>query len=231
KRSVPSRCGSADILQDLGVRIDMNPKEAQECLKEAKLAFLFAPTYHPAMKYVMNTRRELRVRTIFNILGPLANPGKVKNQVLGVFDESLTEVFAEVLKELGLKRAMVIHGMDGLDEISISAETKVSELKDGKIKTYRIKPEDFGMVRGRLEDIKGGSAKENAQMLLEVLSGRGEKLRDIVLLNSAAAIYVGGAARTMEEGIKKAAEAMDSGAGFNKLKEFAGYSNSIEIGA
>lgn len=226
-RSVSSKCGSADILSDLGIKIDLEPDRAKECLDEAGIAFLFAPKYHPAMKYVMNARRELGIRTIFNILGPLANPGMVKNQILGVFDESLTEAMAEVLKELGLNRALVIHGMDGLDEISMSDETKVSELKDGKISTYFIKPEDFGMMRGRIDDIKGGTPEENASTLMEVLEGKNISVRDIVILNSAAAIYMGGRSNSISHGIEIAKEIIDSGAGLKKLEEFKTVSNKI----
>lgn len=177
------------------------------------MAFLFAPKYHPSMKHVMNVRKELGVRTIFNILGPLANPGMVKNQIMGVFDPNLTEVLAEVLQELGLERALVVHGMDGLDEISISAETKVSELRDGDIKTYTIYPEDLGMTRGELEDVKGGSPKENAQTMMDLLHGKeeGTHLRDMVILNSAAAIYVAGIAESLAQGVEMAKEVLDNG--------------------
>ncbi|MBF7096993.1 anthranilate phosphoribosyltransferase [Alkalibacter mobilis] len=224
-RSVSSKCGSADVLSDLGVKIDLDPSGASRCLDKAKIAFLFAPIYHPSMKYVMNTRRELGIRTIFNILGPLANPGLVKNQIVGVFDANLTEMMAEVLKELGLNRALVIHGMDGLDEISISDETKVTELKNGQIRTYMIKPEDFGMKRASIENIKGGSSKENANMLIDLLKGNVGNIKDVVLLNSGAAIYVGGKARTIAEGIEIARSVLDSGKAFEKLEELKAVSN------
>lgn len=212
-RSVSSKSGSADVLDALGVRIDLNAQGVTQCLKETNMAFLFAPKFHPSMKHVMTARRELGIRTIFNILGPLANPGKVKNQVMGVFDSRLTAVMAQVLKELGLERALVVHGMDGLDEISISAETTVSELRDGEIHTFTIQPEDFGMEKGTLEDVKGGDPKENAAIMMELLEGKGKDtpLMDMILLNSGAAIYVGGKAQSLADGVELAREVLENG--------------------
>lgn len=226
-RSVSSKCGSADVLADLGVNIDMDPQGAERCLEQAKITFLFAPKYHPSMKYVMKARRELGVRTIFNILGPLANPGMVNSQIIGVFDEKLTEIIAQVLKELGLTRALIIHGMDGLDEISISAGTKVSELKDGEIKTYYIEPENFGFKRGNIDDIKGGDPEENARMIISLLKGGDGTVRDIILINAGAAIYMGGKADSIMEGIQLARVAIDSGSAMDKLNEFIRISQEV----
>lgn len=225
-RSVSSKCGSADVLHQLGINIELDGNQAAHCLQEAGIAFLFAPKYHPAMKHVMVARKELGIRTIFNILGPLANPGSVKNQVLGVFDPHLTEVLAEVLQDLGLSHALVVHGVDGLDEISISAETKVTELKQGKIQTYYLKPEDFDLPRGSMEEVRGGSPEENSVMMMELLRGKKNTLRNMVLMNSAAAIYVGGKAGSMMEGLGTAQRVLDNGQALAKLEALRAASQS-----
>jgi len=219
-RSVSSKCGSADVLEALGVKVDIEPKQVEECINKVGIGFLFAPKFHQAMKFAMPPRKEIGIRTVFNILGPLTNPAKASAQVLGVFNPDLTEVMATVLGNLGIKRAMVVHGMDGLDEISISDKTKVSEQKNGKVKTSFIKPEDFGMKKGKKEDILGGSINENVKIAYAVLKGeeKGPK-RDVVLINAAAAIYVGGKAKDLKEGVKLAAKSIDSGAAYKKVEE------------
>lgn len=219
-RSVSSRCGSADMLEALGVKIDIDPKKVEECINEVGIGFIFAPNFHKAMRHAMPTRKEIGIRTVFNILGPLTNPARAKAQVLGVFHPELTEKVAEVLRNLGVEHAIVVHGMDGLDEISVSEKTQVTELKDGKIHTYFIKPEDFGIHRGRKDEILGGSTAENAEIAIEILKNeeKGTK-RNIVLLNAAAAIFVGGKAKDIKEGIKLAAESIDSGEAYRKLEE------------
>ncbi len=220
-RSVSSRSGSADVLEYLGADITLNPQEVKECIERCNLGFFFAPTFHNAMKYTIGVRKELKFRTIFNILGPLTNPASANGQVLGVFNPDLTEPIAHVLNNLGVERALVVHGMDGMDEISVTDTTKVSEVKDRQIKTYYISPEKFGIKRGKKEDILGGSPKENAQIIRDILSGRvkGAKL-DILLLNAGASIYIGKKAKSLEEGIKLAREVVKSGKAYEKLEEF-----------
>ncbi len=217
-RSVSSKCGCADVLETLGVKIDLQPEQVQDVINKTNIGFLYAPTFHPAMRFVMPVRRTLGFRTIFNMLGPLSNPAGATHQILGVYDGEHTEMFAEVLKGLGLERAMVVHGLDGLDEISITAPTEVSELKDGKITNYTITPEQFGLKRAALEDIKGGDSVVNAEIMRNVLGGEPGPKRDILLLNAGAALYVAGKADTIEEGIKLAADTIDS----NKAMELLG---------
>jgi len=226
-RSVSSKCGSADLLEALGVRVDLEPKKVEECINQVGLGFIFAPKFHSAMKYAMPARKETGIRTVFNILGPLTNPAHATAQVLGVFSPDLTETMAKVLKNLGIKHALVVHGKDGLDEITVSDKTKVSELKDGKIKTYEIKPGNFGIKKSKLAEIIGGSANENAKIALEILKNeeKGAK-RNIVLMNAAAAIYVAGKAKDLKEGLKLAAESIDSGKAFNKLEELVEFTNT-----
>jgi anthranilate phosphoribosyltransferase len=219
-RSVSSRCGSADVLEALGVKIDIDPKRVEECINQVGIGFIFAPNFHKAMRFAMPTRKEIGIRTVFNILGPLTNPAHASAQILGVFREDLTGLMAEVLKNLGVKHAMVVHGMDGLDEISISGKTRVSHLKDNKIETYFIKPEDFGIRPGKRDEILGGSVAENAEIAIEILKNEEkEAKRNVVLLNAAAAIFVGGRAKDLKEGIKLAAESIDSGMANRKLEE------------
>ena len=220
-RSVSSRCGSADVLESLGVKVDLGPERVRKCAMELGLGFMFAPIFHSAMKNVMGVRQELGMRTIFNMLGPLSNPAKVQGQVLGVFERSLTQTFAEALRDMGCERALVVHGDDGLDEISITTSTHVSELKGGEIKSYTISPEDFGMEIAGIEDIQGGDSDENAQIIKDILSGKKGAKRDIVLLNAGAAIYVGKKAESMGEGIEIARNIIDRGLALEKLQKFA----------
>jgi len=216
-RSVSSQCGSADVLMELGVRIDLEPQQVETCLDELRVGFLFAPSLHPAMKHAIGPRRELGLRTVFNILGPLTNPASAERQLLGVFDVELTEVLAETLGRLGSKHTLVVHGLDGLDELSTLGPTQVSELRDGEVATYVMEPEEFGLLRARPEEIRGGHPQQSAEMLLTAISGEEGPLRDIVLLNAGAAIYVGGKCEDVGEGIEIAARAIDAGAAREKL--------------
>lgn len=218
-RSITSKSGSSDVLEALGVKIDLEPVKVESCIEKVGIGFMFAPLFHPAMKYAMPVRQALKVRTIFNLLGPLTNPANAHYQLLGVFNPDLTSKFAGVLRQLGVQRAMVVHG-DGMDEITLTGATQVSELKDGEIKTYQIKPEDFGLKSCGLEDLKGGDANENAGILQRILKGeeRGAK-REIVILNAGAALYVGEIVDSIENGINLAEELIDSGKAFVKLEE------------
>ena len=216
-RSASSLCGSADVLEALGVKLSVEPDVVRKCIADIGIGFLYAPSFHSAMKYAITPRKEVGVRTIFNILGPLSNPANAKSHLLGVYDAGLTETIAKVLKNLGSKRAFVVHGMDTLDEITITGKTKVTELKDGKIRTYYITPEKFGMKRATLRDIEGGNAKENAEIVMNVLKGERGPRRDIVLLNSGAALVSASRARDFKAGIKMAAESIDSGRALDKL--------------
>ncbi len=225
-RAVSSRSGSADVLEELGVNITASQETVQKCVEEIGVGFMFARTFNPCMKYVNEVRGDLGVRTICNILGPLSNPSGAKTQVIGVFDKKLTEPIANAMLKTGVTRGMVMSGVeDGLDEFATYEDTQVSEIKDGKVTTYTISPEQFGIKRAKPEDIKGGDAKENAAITRGILSGEKGARRDIVLLNSAAAIYCGGAAESLEDGIKKAAEAIDSGRAAEQLKKLAELSN------
>jgi anthranilate phosphoribosyltransferase len=217
-RGVSSKCGSADLLKELGIRIDNKPVKIEKCIKEAGVGFLFAPLLHPAMKYAIGPRREMGVRTIFNILGPLTNPANAKRQLLGVYDKKLTTPIANVLANLKSVHCMVVHGEDGLDEITTTGKTYVSELKNGKVTEYTISPEDFGMTRRIPEDLKGGTPEINAKIALNLLRGGTGGKREITLLNSGAAIYVAGKAKSLAEGIEKAKESIDSGKALKKLE-------------
>lgn len=222
-RSVSSKCGSADVFEALGVKIDIPPGKVEECINEVGMGFMFAPNFHPAMKYALAPRKEIGVRTIFNILGPLCNPAGATAQVIGVFDEKLTEMMAEVLLQLGVERALVVHGMDGVDEISLSGHTKISELKAGKVNTYFVEPRDFGLQSVSANELLGGDAKYNANIITEILDGKKGAKRDVVLANSAAAIIAGGKAKSFSEAVRIAATSIDSGKAkekLNKLKEF-----------
>lgn len=224
-RSVSSRCGSADVLKSLGVNIEAEVSRVEECLREAGIGFLFAPMLHGAMKYAAPVRRELGIRSVFNILGPLTNPAGARRQLLGVYDPALTDILAMVLNNLGSVHAFVVRGEDGLDEITLTGETRVTELKDGFIRTYHIKPEDFGFTRCSPEDLKGGDPELNAGIILDVLNGKKGPARDIVLLNSAAAIVAGGKAGRIEEGIALAHGSIDSGTALGKLEKLKGITN------
>ncbi|MDD5428012.1 MAG: anthranilate phosphoribosyltransferase [Candidatus Omnitrophica bacterium] len=216
-RAASSVCGSADVLEELGVRVDVAPDLVQRCLIEIGIGFLYAPLFHNAMKYAVEPRKEIGIRTIFNILGPLANPANATSQVLGVYDAKLTEVMAVALKRLGVKRAFVVHGMDTLDEITVTGKTRVTELKAGRIRTYYITPKNFGLQRARLEDIEGGDAKENAAIIMSVLKGERGPCRDVVLMNASAALVSGFKAKDFKTGVKMAAGSIDSGRALEKL--------------
>lgn len=218
-RSASGRAGSADVLEALGVNIHLNAEQARECLDQIGICFLFAQIYHPSMRHAAAPRRELGVRTIFNMLGPLTNPAGADRQLLGIYDRKKTEIVANVLKELGSKRAMVVSSLDGLDEISISASTAVSELKDGIVSTYEISPEELGLNRHPLEAVLGGDAAENAAIITSVLQGEKNPYRDIVLANAGACIYVAGLADTLVSGVEKAKEVVDSGKALTKLEQ------------
>ncbi len=224
-RSVSSKSGSADVLQALGVNIEIPSHRVEECMKEAGIGFLFAPMMHLAMKYAIGPRREVGIRTIFNVLGPLTNPAKVTSQIMGVYAAELTSSLAQALGNLGARHAFVVHGMDGLDEITITDKTKVSEFKDGKVKDYYIHPSDFGMSCGKAEDLKGGDAKDNAAITVEVLKGQKGTRRNIVLLNAAAGLVASGRANDFSEGITIAAEAIDSGSAIRKLEQLKTFTN------
>lgn len=224
-RAASSKCGTADCLEALGVNIDEGPDKCRELLEKVGICFFFAQKYHTSMKYVGAIRKELGFRTVFNILGPLTNPAHPKRQLLGVYDEYLIEPLAKVLMELGVKRGMVVYGMDKLDEISLSAPTKVCEIKDGSLHTYEIKPEDFGLSRCKKEDLAGGDPKENAAITLSILEGEKGAKRDAVLLNAGASLYIGEKAKSIQEGINLAARLIDSKKALKVLEDFIKVSN------
>ncbi len=218
-RSASSRCGSADVLEELGVEINVSSRRTEKCVNEIKIGFLFAPLYHGAMKYAVVPRKEIGIRTIFNILGPLSNPASAGCQLLGVYDPDLTEVMARVLKKLGSRRAFVVHGEGPVDEVSITGRTKVSELKNGKVRTYNVTPAAFGVKKAALKDIKGGSASQNARMIKDVLSGEKGPRRDVVLINSAMALIAAGKVKDLKEGMQRAASSIDSGDAAKALEQ------------
>ena len=226
-RAVSSSSGSADVLQELGINIDVEPEKAKKLIDEKGMAFLFAQKYHSAMKNVGPVRKELGIRTVFNILGPLTNPAFVKGQVLGVYSKDLTHTLAEVLLKLGSEKAMVVHGGDGLDEITTTTTTYVSEIREGKVIDYEIEPEKLGIPLAKVEDIKGSSAKENAGIIIDILKGKRGPKRDIVVLNTAAALYVGKVAENLEQGIKLTEDIIDSGKAYEKLNELVEYSKEV----
>ncbi|MDD2604030.1 MAG: anthranilate phosphoribosyltransferase [Desulfobacterales bacterium] len=222
-RSVSSQCGSADVLETLGVNLNVAPEVVEEAVREIGIGFLFAPLFHGAMKYAMRARREVGVRSIFNMLGPLTNPAAANVQLLGVFAPELTEMFAEALRRLGARRAMVVHGHDGLDEISVCAPTRVSELKDAMIRTYDIQPELYFGDLAESTDLAGGDPAQNAAILREILAGARGARRDVVLINAGAALVCAGKARQLEDGIRLAGEVIDSGAARAKLDALVRY--------
>jgi anthranilate phosphoribosyltransferase len=215
---VSSQCGSADVLEELGVKIDLPPERVKECVKNIGIGFMFAPVFHGAMKFAAGPRKEIGIRTIFNILGPLSNPAKATHQIMGVFKPELTETLAKVLLNLGVRGAMVAHSEEGLDEISISGKTKITQLKDKKIRSYYVQPKNFGLKRADLYSVKGGTKKENARIILEILNGEKGPKRDIVLINASAALLVMEEARDLKDGVRLAAEAIDSGRAREKLE-------------
>jgi anthranilate phosphoribosyltransferase len=217
-RSVSSKCGSADVLEALGVNVNLTPEKVASLVNDIGIAFMFAPNFHPAMRYAAPVRKKLGVRTIFNVLGPLANPASATHQVLGVYEASLTETMAEVLSQLGSEHVMVVHGEDGMDEISISSETRISELKNKSITTFTIKPTDFGFNMADLKTIQVENVDASKAMMLDVLEGHQGPHRDITLLNAGAAIYVSGLTSTLKEGIEKAALVIDQGLALKKLE-------------
>ena len=219
--------GAGDVLEALGVNIMADPKKVEECVEKTGIGFMFAQLFNKSMRYVGQARSEMGIRTVFNILGPLANPSRAKNMVVGVYSPSLTEKVATAMSRLGVERAYVVSGEDNMDEITLTGATTVSEIRDGAVTTFTITPEQFGMKRVSLEELRGGSGGENAKITRAILDGteRGAK-RDIVLLNAGATLYVGGVAESMEAGVKLAAEAIDSGAAARKLKELVRVSNT-----
>ena len=216
-RSLSSKCGSADILEALGVKIDMEPAQIKSCLEEIGIAFLFAPKLHSAMRHVMPARKQIPQKTIFNILGPLINPARATNQLIGVYSKDWVRPLAEVLRNLGSRHILVVHGADGLDEVTTTDKTYVTEVKDGQVKDYLIAPEDFGFKRSALEELSGGSLQDNVSLTLRLLSGEQGPRRDIVLLNAGCAIYAGDRAETITQGISLAQQSIDSGAALEKL--------------
>lgn len=229
-RSVSSTCGSADVLEHLGVNVGLAPVEVAKSIMAVGLGFMFAPSHHSAMRFAAPVRRELGVRTIFNLLGPLTNPAGAKNQVIGVYHPDLVRKFAEVLKIMGSRHVLVVHGMDGLDEISISGKTMVAELKDGKISEFTLAPEDFGLARSPIESIRVADVESAKRLLMEALEGREGPARDIVMLNAGASIYVAGLATSIAEGVEKAAERMSNGDALKKLEQLADFTNRLKAG-
>lgn len=228
-RAASSHCGTADCLEALGVNIYQSPDLCRSLLKEAGICFFFAQKYHSSMKYVGGIRKELGFRTVFNILGPLTNPGSPSMQLLGVYDDYLAEPLARVLIQLGVKRGMVVYGMDKLDEISLSAPTRICEIKDGWFKSYTITPEEFGFSRCQKEDLKGGTPEENARITLSILNGEKGPKRDAVLLNAGAALYIGRKAQSLKEGTDLAANLLDSGKAAKTLQKLITLSNRPEV--
>jgi anthranilate phosphoribosyltransferase len=226
-RAMSSQCGSADVLEALGVKIDLSPEPVKRCLDEVGICFMFAPLFHPAMKYAAAPRREIGIRTVFNVLGPLTNPAGAQAQLLGVADGSLLEKMALVLKGLGCHHAMVVHGEDGIDEITICGNTSICELKDGDIKKYTIAPENYGFQKAAPGALKGGDAKENAAILRNVLSGAPGPKQGVVLMNAAAVLYAGDKVANLDQGIILAREAINSGRAMAKLEEFVKFSRSL----
>lgn len=229
-KAVSSRCGSADVLQEMGMNINLPPYLVKKALEEVGIAFLFAPLFHQAMKYALPPRREIGVRTVFNILGPLANPLRANVRLMGVFDPSLTCLLARVMAHLGVKRGFVVWGEDGMDEVTLSGRTKVVEVKDEDIEEYWIEPEKLGMKRCSLKELKGGKKEENARIIQNILSGREKGARrEIVLLNSALCLVGAGIASNFRQGIKVAAESINSGRALEKLNQLVEFSNSFSL--
>jgi len=226
-RAMSSQCGSADVLEALGVRIDLTAEQVQRCLQEVGIGFMFAPVFHPAMKYAAAPRREIGIRTVFNILGPLTNPAGARAQVLGVAEEALVEKLALVLQRLGSHHALVVHGEDGLDEITPAGKTQVCELTDGNIKSYIISPEDLGFSRASLDNLKGGTADENASRLRNILAGASGPQRDVVLMNAAAALVAGDKVKTLQQGVTLAGETIDSGRALAKLEQLIRFTQNL----
>jgi anthranilate phosphoribosyltransferase len=228
-RSVSSRSGSADVLEALGIHIELSPSQVKECIEYVGIGFMFAPVFHKSMKYAAAPRKELGIRTIFNILGPLTNPACAKGQILGVFDPQLVRPLASVLQNLGTERAMVVHGEDGLDEITLTGNTVVCELKNNEIKEYIIDPRAYGFELCSIQHLQGENAGDNARIILDIFHNKQGYQRDVVILNSAAALYVGKKAESFEEGIIKSREIIESGKAMQKLQEFITFTNRFRI--
>lgn len=224
-RSISSKCGSADVMEALGVNINLPVHRIAACLHETGIAFLFAPAMHSAMKYVQPARRELRLRTVFNLLGPLTNPARASAQVVGVYSADLVEKLAEALSELGVRRALVVHGRDGLDEITITGASKVAEVRNGSVRSYEVSPEDFGLRRGALEEIGGGDAHQNAAIIRKIIGGERSCRRDVVILNAAASLVAAGHADRISEAVPLAAYAIDSGHAQQRLQLLVEFTN------
>jgi anthranilate phosphoribosyltransferase len=226
-RSVSSLCGSADVVEALGINLELSPQKVGRCVDEVGVGFLYAPLLHTAMKHVMPARREMGIRTVFNMLGPLTNPAGANAQIIGVYAASLTEPLARVLAELGTIRAFVVHGADNLDEISNPGESRVSEVRDGTVRTFTVRPEDFGMPRATIADLRGGDREQNAQIIRALLEGEPGPRRDIVLMNAAAALVAGGRARDLKEGVGLAAASIDAGEARGKLEALVALSQRL----
>ena len=225
-RSISSKSGSADVLESAGVNLNLSPSLISECIAQIGVGFMFAPAHHSAMKHAIGPRKELAVRTIFNVLGPLTNPAKAPNQVMGVYDKNLVEPIANVLKELGSRHVMVVHSDDGLDEFSIADKTYVAELKDGIVSTYSVHPEDFGLTLGDLKDIRADNADASLALITEAFSGRNGTAKSIISLNAGAAIYVSGLTTSLQSGIDRANQVLSDGNSQKKLDEYIKVSNS-----
>lgn len=226
-RAMTSSCGSADLLEALGVAIELQPQEVSACVEQVGIGFMFAPMYHPALKYATPTRREIGIRTIFNVLGPLANPAHASSQLLGVASAELAPLMGDVLEILGCRRALVVHGEDGLDEITLSGPTKIVEIADGKRSEFTVEPRDFGLRLSSKNDLRGGSATDNAAIAESILHGELGARRDVVVLNAAAALYAAGKVASLDDGIQSAAESIDSGAAASRLEALRGLSCSL----
>src|SRR6266513_2779110 len=226
-RSVSSLCGSADVVETLGINLDLPPDKVTRCIEEVGIGFLYAPLLHTAMKHVMPARREMGVRTVFNMLGPLTNPAAANAQIIGVYTASLTEPLARVLAELGTVRAFVVHGADNLDEISNTGESRISEVREGMVRTYAVRPEDFGMPFASMKDLQGGDREQNAEIIRAVLDGEPGPRRDIVLMNAAAALVAGGRARDLKEGVELGARSIDTGAARGTLGRLIAVSQEL----
>ena len=224
-RSLSSKCGSADVMEALGVKISLPSAVLAACLEEVGMVFLFAPAMHSAMKYVQPARRELRLRTVFNLLGPLTNPARASAQVVGVYSVALVDKLAEALSMLGLHRALVVHGLDGLDEITITGPTRIAELREGTVRTYEVTPEKFGMNRSTLDEISGGDAAANADIIRDILAGKKSPRKDVVLLNAAAALVAAGKADHLADALPLASKSIDSGAAAEKLQGLIQFTN------
>lgn len=227
-RSVSSKCGAADVFEELGVKLNITAEQNAKVLEDTGMCFMFAPVYHSSMKYAAPVRKEMGTRTIFNILGPLANPASATIQLMGVYNEELVEPMAQVLKNLGVERGMVVYGQDGIDEVSIVAKTTVCEIKNGEITKFEINPENYGISLCTKEDLVGGDSKVNAEIAIDILKGAKGAKRDVVLLNSGIALYLAGKADSIADGVELAKETIDSGKALSKLNEFIKATNEVE---